>query len=68
MTTEISDALERLISLTIPIYTPNHPNPHTGQVDCPIKRTHKDGKRYMLRHKMLELLAKYDESAEDTAE
>lgn len=68
MTTEISDSIERIVNLTIPIYTLNHPNPTTGQIDCPIKRVHKDGKRYMLRHKIVELLKHYDASATDKAE
>lgn len=68
MTTEISDSIERLVNHTIPIYTPSHPNPTTGQHDCPIKRMHKDGKRYLLRHKIAELIVQYDQRAEDTAE
>lgn len=67
MNTDLSDSIEHLVNLTIPIYTTNHPNPTTGQADCPIKQIHKDGKRYMLRHKIVQLLAEYDQSAEDKA-
>lgn len=64
----ITEIIDKLCAEVIPIYTRNHPDPKTGEGDCPLKRQHKDGKRFMMKAKLMEIIRQYDKSAKDSEE
>lgn len=68
ITEALNSLVDDLVSQVIPIYTTKNPDPETGTRDCPIKVTHKEGKRYMMRHKILDLVRYYAERTTDKEE
>lgn len=66
MITEYEALIAELCAKAIPIYDRKNPDPETGEPDCPLKRQHKDGKRYMMKNKLLEIVKQYDKSAKDS--
>lgn len=64
----ITEIIDKLCAEVIPIYTRKNPDPKTGEPDCPLKRQHKDGKRYMMKQRLLEVVKQYDKSAKDSEE
>lgn len=53
------ELIDQIIEETIPIYTRKRPNPATGKEDCQLQRIHKDGKRFMMKKQLLEVISKY---------
>lgn len=64
----ITEMLDSICAEIIPIYTRKNPDPLTGEPDCPLKRQHKDGKRYMMKQKLLEVIKQYDKKPKDSEE
>lgn len=44
--------IEKVITETIPIYTMKHPNPKSGQPDCPITKMEKEHFRKIMMVKL----------------
>lgn len=64
----ITELIDKLCAEVIPIYTRNNPDPITKEPDCPLKRQHKDGKRYMMKQRLLEVIKIYDKKPKDSEE
>lgn len=66
--TTITELLDKLAAEIVPIYTIKSPHPITGETDCPLKKMHKDGKRFMLKERIKEIIRFYDQGTKENTE